>query len=57
MTHSKLGDAVCSLTKKSLPEFSPLLPHYERWAADPSSSAKDRRSVESAVKTLRSVRK
>lgn len=52
-----LCDAVRSMTKNFLPEFSPLLPHYERWAADPGSSAKDRRSVESAVKTLRSVQK
>jgi 3-methyladenine DNA glycosylase AlkD len=50
-----LCDAVRSMTKKFLPEFVSLLPLYERWAADPTLSAKDRRSVESAVKTLRQV--
>jgi 3-methyladenine DNA glycosylase AlkD len=47
-----LCDAIRSMTKKLLPEFAPLLPLYEQWAADPALSAKDRRSVESAVKTL-----
>ena len=50
-----LCDAIRSMAKKLLPEFTPLLPHYEQWAADPALSAKDRRSVESAVKTLRQV--
>jgi 3-methyladenine DNA glycosylase AlkD len=50
-----LCDAVRSMTKEFLPEFVSLLPLYERWAADPTLSAKDRRSVESAVKTLRQV--
>lgn len=49
-----LCDAIRSMTKKFLPEFSSLLPLYERWAADPALSAKDRRSVESAAKTLHS---
>jgi len=48
-----LCDAIRSMTKKLLPEFAPLLPLYEQWAADPSLSAKDRRSVESAVKALK----
>ncbi len=48
-----LCDAIRSMGKKLLPEFAPLLPRYEQWAADPSLSARDRRSVESAVKTLR----
>jgi 3-methyladenine DNA glycosylase AlkD len=47
-----LCDIVRSMGKKLLPEFLPLLPLYERWAADPALSARDRRSVESAVKTL-----
>jgi 3-methyladenine DNA glycosylase AlkD len=47
-----LCDAIRSMTKKLLPEFAPLLPLYEQWAADPALSAKGRRSVESAVKTL-----
>jgi 3-methyladenine DNA glycosylase AlkD len=50
-----LCDAIRSMTKKLLPEFAPLVPLYEQWAADPALSAKDRRSVESAVKTLRRV--
>jgi hypothetical protein len=51
-----LCDAVRSMTKKFLPEFTPLLPLYEEWAADPSLSARERRSVESAVKALRQAR-
>jgi 3-methyladenine DNA glycosylase AlkD len=50
-----LCDAIRSMTKKFLPEFAPLLPLYEQWAADLALSAKDRRSIESAVKTLRRV--
>jgi len=52
-----LCDAIRSMTRKFLPEFVGLLPLYERWAADPALSAKDRRSVESAVKVLRSVQR
>jgi 3-methyladenine DNA glycosylase AlkD len=48
-----LCDTVRSMTQKLLPEFTPLLPLYEEWAADPSLAARDRRSVESAVRTLR----
>jgi 3-methyladenine DNA glycosylase AlkD len=48
-----LCDVIRSMGKKLLPEFATLLPRYEQWAADPSLSARDRRSVESAVKTLR----
>ena len=51
-----LCDAIRSMTKSFLPEFVPLLPRYEQWATDPALSAQDRRSVESALKTLRSVR-
>ena len=47
-----LCDAIRSMTKRSLPEFAPLLPLYEQWAADPGLSAKDRRSVESAIRVL-----
>ena len=50
-----LCDAIRSMTKSFLPEFEPLLPRYERWAADPALGAQDRRSVESAIKTLRGV--
>jgi hypothetical protein len=48
-----LCDAVRSMTKAFLPEFLSLLPAFEAWAADPSLSPKDRRSVESALKALR----
>jgi len=50
-----LCDAIRSMTKTFLPEFMSLLPAYEEWAADTSLSAKDRRSVESAVNVLRKV--
>ncbi len=50
-----LCDSIRSMTKKFLPEFTSLLPLYEQWAKDPALSAKDRRSVESAVKILRSA--
>jgi hypothetical protein len=48
-----LCDVIRSMATKLLPEFVALLPLYERWAADPGLSARDRRSVESAVRTLR----
>ena len=48
-----LCDAIRSMTKKFLPEFAPLLPRYERWAADPALGTRERRSIESAIKTLR----
>jgi len=47
-----LCDAIRSMTTKFLPEFLELLPLYQQWAEDPSLSARDRRSVESAVKAL-----
>lgn len=50
-----LCDTIRSMAKKLLPEFAPLLPQYAQWAADPTLSAKDRRSVESAVKILQGV--
>jgi 3-methyladenine DNA glycosylase AlkD len=50
-----LCDTIRSMAKKLLPEFASLLPLYEQWAADPTLSGQDRRSVESAVKILRSV--
>jgi len=50
-----LCDAIRSMAKKLLPEFGLLLPLYERWAADPVLSTRDRRSVESAVQALRQV--
>jgi hypothetical protein len=48
-----LCDAVRSMTKGFLPQLASLLPLYERWAAEPSLSGRERRSVESALRTLR----
>jgi 3-methyladenine DNA glycosylase AlkD len=50
-----LCDAIRSMAKTLLPEFASLLPLYEQWVADPTLSARDCRSVESAVKTLQKV--
>ena len=47
-----LCDVIRSMTPSFLPEFKSLLPRYEKWAADSSLNAKDRRSVESAIKKL-----
>jgi 3-methyladenine DNA glycosylase AlkD len=50
-----LCDVIRSMTKRTLPELISLLPQYEQWAANPALSGKDRRSVESAVRILRST--
>jgi hypothetical protein len=50
-----LCDTIRSMTKAFLPQFVSLLPLYEQWAADPSLSAQDHRSVESALRVLRAV--
>jgi len=50
-----LCDAIRSMATRLLPEFAPLLPLYEQWAAGPGLSTRDRRSVESAIKTLKKV--
>lgn len=50
-----LCDAIRSMAKKLLPEFAGLLPRYEAWAARPDLGGRGRRSVESAIKTLRRV--
>jgi 3-methyladenine DNA glycosylase AlkD len=50
-----LCDVIRSMTPGFLPEFKALLPRYEKWAADPSLSAKDRRSVESAIQKLQTA--
>jgi 3-methyladenine DNA glycosylase AlkD len=47
-----LCDVIRSMTKKFLPEFASLLPKYQQWATDPQLTSKDRRSIESAIKTL-----
>ncbi len=41
------------MTKKFMPEFAPLLSRYEQWAAGPALAARERRSVESAIRALR----
>jgi 3-methyladenine DNA glycosylase AlkD len=51
-----LCDAIRSMTKKFLPEFASLLPLYEEWATDPVPGTRDRRSIESAIKTLQRAR-
>ena len=50
-----LCDAIRSMAKQFLPEFTDLLPQYEQWLADPNLSSKDRRSVESAIKKLEAI--
>jgi 3-methyladenine DNA glycosylase AlkD len=50
-----LCDAIRSMAKKLLPDFAGLLPLYEQWASGPTLGAQERRSVESAVRVLRSV--
>jgi 3-methyladenine DNA glycosylase AlkD len=51
-----LCDAIRSMTRKFLPEFVSLLPLYEEWAANPALGTRERRSIESAVKTLQRAR-
>ena len=50
-----LCDAIRSMAKAFLPEFGSLLPRYQAWAGQPALSARDRRSIESAIKTLQKV--
>ena len=50
-----LSDVVRSADRRVLPALLPLLPRYEAWLEDPALGAKERRSVESAVKTLRAA--
>lgn len=50
-----LCGSVRKMTKKLLPAFTPLIPQYKAWAADPALSGTERRSVESALKMLRNV--
>ncbi|MFZ5912118.1 MAG: DNA alkylation repair protein [Chloroflexota bacterium] len=47
-----LCDVIRSMGKALLPGFVPLLPLYEQWVTSPTLSSKDRKSVESAIKTL-----
>ena len=50
-----LCDVIRSMATRFLPEFAVVLPNYQRWAGDPSLSAKDLRSIQSAIKKLESV--
>ena len=50
-----LCDTIRSMGKKILPDFVPLLETYTQWAATPDLDAKDKRSIESAIKTLNKV--
>ena len=50
-----LCDVIRSMGKAFLKEFVPLLPLYKDWAANANSNPKDRKSIESAIKTLQSV--
>lgn len=47
-----LCDVIRSMTTRFLPEFAAVLPNYEQWASDPDLSAKDLRSIQSAIKKL-----
>jgi 3-methyladenine DNA glycosylase AlkD len=51
-----LCDAIRSMTRKFLPEFASLLPLYEEWATDPALGIRERRSIESAIKTMQRAR-
>lgn len=50
-----LCDAVRSMTRKFLPDFKPLLPHYVAWAERPQVSPTELRSIRSAIKVLKSI--
>jgi 3-methyladenine DNA glycosylase AlkD len=50
-----LCDVIRSMTVSFLPAFTALLPQFEAWASEPSLNARDRRSVESALKKLRAA--
>jgi len=48
-----LCDVIRSMANRYLPEFVDLLPQYEAWASSESVSAKERISIQSAIKTLK----
>lgn len=47
-----LCDVIRSMAKILLPEFTDLLPLFEEWSAAESLTVKERRSIQSAIKTL-----
>ncbi len=50
-----LCDAVRSMTKQFLLHFKPLLPQYQSWAENPRVTSQDQRSIQSAIRTLKSI--
>jgi hypothetical protein len=40
------------MSKSFLPEFTPLIPLYEQWLNSEGLNSRERRSVESALRTL-----
>jgi len=50
-----LCDVIRSMAKTLLPEFVGLLPLYEEWNAAESLTTKERRSIQSAIKTLKEI--
>jgi len=47
-----LCDVIRSLDRKLIPQFSTLLPRYQKWSDAPGLSSTDRRSIESAMRAL-----
>jgi 3-methyladenine DNA glycosylase AlkD len=50
-----LCDTIRSMGKQFLPALRDLLPDYEAWLDDPDLDSRNRRSIESAVRTLQKV--
>jgi len=50
-----LCDVIRSMGKAFLAKFTPLLPRYEQWLTDPSINARDRKSIQSAIRILMST--
>ena len=48
-----LCDSIRSMTKSFLPDFTSLLPQYKAWANDAGLTARERSSIDSAIRTLR----
>jgi len=51
-----LCDVIRSMAKIYLSKFVDLLPLYEKWSTDESLTTKERRSIQSAIKTLQESR-
>jgi 3-methyladenine DNA glycosylase AlkD len=47
-----LSDVIRSMDKKLLPHFSPLRSRFQQWRESPGLTAKDQRTLDSAVKVL-----